>query len=54
LPNIPIEKVVAKLKEQEAGFGLTLDPMGGKDVDYLTNNEAVNNMNNWINKLVSE
>ncbi len=48
LPNVPIESVVKKLKEQEAGFGLQLDPMGGTEVDYLTNKEAIDKMNDWI------
>jgi hypothetical protein len=51
LPNVPIEEVVAKLKEQEAGFGLTLDNMGGGEVDYLTNKEAIEKMNDWISNL---
>ncbi len=53
LPNVPIEDVVAKLKEQEGGFGLTLDPMGGKEVDYLTNKDEVDKMNNLINSFNS-
>lgn len=54
LPNAPIKDVVAKLKEQEAGFGLTLDPMGGKEIDYLTNTEAIDKMNNWIGRYDSK
>ncbi len=51
LPGTDLNSVVAKLKEQEGGFGLTLDPMGGSDVDYLNNNEAIKKMNDWIGKI---
>jgi diaminopimelate decarboxylase len=51
MPNVPIEEVVSKLKEQEAGFSLKLDNMGGGDIDYLTNKEAINKMNEWISKI---
>ena len=51
LPNVSIESVATKLKEQEAGFGLTIDPMGGREVDYLTNKEAIDKMNDWIKKI---
>jgi hypothetical protein len=51
LPNVPIVDVVAEFKKQEVGFSLTLDPMGGKEIDYLTNKEAIEKMHNWINNL---
>jgi hypothetical protein len=54
LPNVPIEDVVAEIKKQEGGFGLTLDPMGGKEIDYITNREAIDKMNDWIDNLASQ
>lgn len=51
LPNVPILEVVSKLKEQEAGFRLKLDNMGDGEVDYLTDKEAINKMNEWISRL---
>jgi len=53
LPNIPIEKVAGKLKEQDAGFGLTVEFMGGNEVDYLTNKEEVNKLNNLVRSINS-
>jgi len=51
LPNSNLNLTVSKLKEQVAGFELTLDPMGGTDVDYLQNIDAINKMNKWIEKI---
>ena len=51
LPNQPIEKVVGELNQRDAGFGLQIDDMGGKEIDYLTDNEAVNKIKKWIKKI---
>ena len=51
LPGKEIEKTIKILNQQKPEFVLTLDPMGGNDVDYLYDIEAINKMNNWIKKL---